>query len=127
AFHVHRRLWTCHPLSVSCHFEFKFSFQKETQNCMDDSTKKPSSGKPGDGNKKPTPPNNNMVWYLLGLGVLLLLMVMFIKGGTQQDIPWSDLEKLIAATDPMNQQDGGSYIMVDRSGTQPRKWKLSHL
>jgi cell division protease FtsH len=94
---------------------------------MDDSTKKPASGKSGDGNKKPAPSNNNMVWYLLGLGVLLLLMVMFIRSGTQMDIPWSDLEKLVAATDPDNLQDGGSYVMNDESDTQPRKWKLSLL
>ncbi|MEX2172004.1 MAG: ATP-dependent zinc metalloprotease FtsH [Pirellulales bacterium] len=93
---------------------------------MDDSTKKPSAGKSSDSKKSP-PQSNNMVWYLLGLGVLLLVMVAIFNTGSEQDIPWSDLEKLIAATDTQNQEGGGHYIMVDRSESQPRRYKLSHL
>src|SRR5262245_42434488 len=77
--------------------------------------------------KKPTPPGGgNLVWYMLGLGVLLLLMVTIFNSGTQLKIGWSDLIKLIEATD----EEGtgtGSVDIVDTSTTQPVRNRLSDL
>jgi cell division protease FtsH len=64
---------------------------------MEKDSKSPSPGdKPSD--KKPSQQGGgNLVWYMLGLGVLLLLMVTIFNSGTQQQIGWSDLLKLVEA------------------------------
>jgi cell division protease FtsH len=51
------------------------------------------------GDKKNTPPGNNTVWYLLALGVLILLGVSIWKTGDELDIPYSDLVRLIEQSD----------------------------
>ena len=50
--------------------------------------------------KKPAPQPNNMVWYVLGLMVLLLLVGTVIRGQTGLTLKWSDLEALIVASNP---------------------------
>ena len=49
--------------------------------------------------KKPSPSTNNLVWYVLGLMAVLLLLGTIWNGQTRLTIKWSDLEKLIAASE----------------------------
>ncbi|MCC7475783.1 MAG: ATP-dependent zinc metalloprotease FtsH [Pirellulales bacterium] len=57
--------------------------------------------------KKPAPQaGGNFVWYMLGLGVLLLLMIAIFNLGPQQQLRWSDLVYLIEASS----EDGPGYI-----------------
>src|SRR5262249_13817417 len=60
--------------------------------------KEPS--KPKGSEKKPLPQGNNILWYLLGLGVLLLLLVTVWSATDKLTIQWSDLETLIKASNP---------------------------
>ncbi|MBN1852775.1 MAG: ATP-dependent zinc metalloprotease FtsH [Pirellulales bacterium] len=91
--------------------------------------KSPSSdptGKPGD--RKPAPQqNSNLVWYMLGFGVLVLLLITVWGGGSEQTIKWSDLVRLIEASDPEDSKATG-YIDVE-TGTdeQPQKIRISDL
>jgi hypothetical protein len=48
--------------------------------------------------KKPAPQANNLLWYMLGLGVLLLLLMTMWGQQDKLTIQWSDFEKLIAAS-----------------------------
>ena len=74
--------------------------------------------------KKSPPQSGNLVWYMLGLGVLLLLMVTMLNGGSEQTMGWSDLLRLVEASG----KDGPGYAdVVDRSGTQPQRWRISEL
>ena len=56
----------------------------------------------------------NLVWYMLGLGVLLLLMVTMFNSGTEQTIGWSDL--LNAGRRQRSERQGtpGYIDIVDR-------------
>ncbi len=79
--------------------------------------KKNSPRKPGE--KKPAPQPNNTLWYLLALGVLILLAVSIWKTGDELDIPYSDLVQLIERSGsevPPDQQ----YIDVE-VGTAPNE------
>jgi cell division protease FtsH len=61
--------------------------------------------------KKPAPQSNNTIWYLLALGVLLLLGVSIWKTGSEVSIPYSDLLRLIEASDRHN-PNGFGYVDV---------------
>jgi cell division protease FtsH len=63
------------------------------------------------GEKKPSPINNNVVWFLLVLGVLTLLAVSMMTGGPDEKIQYSDLLELIKVSDA---KDGNNYIDVHR-------------
>ncbi len=58
------------------------------------------SPKPKSPEKKTVPQGNNLLWYLLGLGVLLLLLVTVWGPTDQLTIQWSELEDLIVASNP---------------------------
>ncbi|HEY4232309.1 MAG TPA: ATP-dependent zinc metalloprotease FtsH [Lacipirellulaceae bacterium] len=77
--------------------------------------------------KKPSQQGGNFVWYLLGLGVLLLLLVTVFSSVSEQDIRWSDLEKLIEASNPTRPAEEQHFDVVDRSTTRPQKIRISHL
>src|SRR4051812_23209159 len=83
----------------------------------------PGGDKPSD--KKATPqPGGNIVWYLLGLGVLLLLMVTIFQSGSQQRVGWSDLLRLVEASG----KDGtGSIEINDTSSNDTKRYLLSDL
>ncbi len=66
--------------------------------------------KPSD--KKPAPQGGNLVWYMLGLGVLVLLMVTMLTSRSEPDIGWSDLLRLVKASDPTDKNSPG-YIDID--------------
>jgi cell division protease FtsH len=91
-----------------------------------DQEKQSDDSKPGKKpDKKSTPQSNNLVWYLLGLGVLLLLLATVWTGQDQQRIDWSDLEQLIAVSNPDN-TEGPDYIEIDgESNGKPARLRLS--
>src|SRR3989304_4000566 len=91
---------------------------------------KPSSNptpKPTD--KKPPQQGGNFVWYLLGLGVLLLLLVTIFNNHSGQRIDMSDFERLIVAsnTEANPAPEDRSIDVEDRSPTPPQKLRLSDL
>ena len=77
----------------------------------DDRGKKPSE-------KKNAPQANNLVWYLLGLGIVLLLLATVWSGQERLKIGWSDLKRLVQAAHlerrdrqgTHNYQNGGRKI-----------------
>jgi cell division protease FtsH len=91
---------------------------------MDNSKPTPSPS-PKSADKKPAQQGGNFVWYLLGLGVLLLVLVTIFNSVTEQDIRWSELEQLIDASNPTH--GTGYFDVTDRSTARPQKIRLSHL
>ena len=67
--------------------------------------------KPKTPEKKPAPQANNLLWYMLGLGVLLLLLMTMWGQQDKLTIQWSDFEKLIAAS--KKPSDGKSVFIID--------------
>src|SRR5688572_6494693 len=91
-------------------------------------------------NEKKPQQHSNVVWYLLGFGILVLLFVTFWSGGSEEDIQWSDLLALVEATgtkqqsqpvqgDSSEESEGGSgHIFVETgSESRPREIRLSNL
>ncbi len=72
---------------------------------------KPSS--PND--KKPSPQGSNLVWYVLGLMTVLLLLGTVWSGGQREEILWSDLEELIARSNPetIGKDNEANYITIE--------------
>ena len=62
--------------------------------------------------KKPAPQSSNTVWYLLGLGVMLLLLATLWNGQDQERIDWSVLEQLILVSNSKN-TEGPDYIEIE--------------
>ena len=87
-----------------------------------DHKSQPSNDKPAD--KKAPQQGGNLVWYMLGVGVLLLLMVTMLSSGNEQTLLWSDLLRLVEAS---GNGQNGSVDIVDRNGTQPQWWRVSDL
>jgi cell division protease FtsH len=81
--------------------------------------------KPAD--KKPPQQGGALVWYMLGLGVLVLLMVTIFSSGSEQTITWSDFLQLVAASDPQAPDAPGYVDVVDNSGARPQKVRISGL
>src|ERR1700749_3489052 len=75
--------------------------------------------------KKPSQPSGgNLVWYMLGLGVLLLLMVTLFNSTNDFRPGWSDLIKLVEASG----KNGTKTVDVDDNTTsQPTHWRISDL
>jgi cell division protease FtsH len=90
-----------------------------------DNSKPTPTPKPAE--KKPSQQGGNFVWYLLGLGVLLLVLVTIFNSVTEQDIHWSELEKLIQASNPSQPEDQRHLDVIDRSTARPQKIRLSDL
>ncbi len=88
--------------------------------------KQSADNKPGKKpDKKAGPQSSNLVWYLLGLGVLLLLLATAWTGQDQQRIDWSDLEQLIEVSNPEN-AEGPDYIEIDGEiNGKPYRLRLS--
>src|SRR5262245_14784115 len=83
----------------------------------------PTGDKPSD--KKPAAQGGgNLVWYMVGLGVLLLLMITMLNSGSPQTMGWSDLLKLVEASG-----DGGAKFIdiADPSGTEGKRIRISDL
>jgi cell division protease FtsH len=80
--------------------------------------------------KRPQQQGGNAVWYLLALGVLLLLLVALYSNDKEQRIEWSHFESFIRASNPDNPPDKRIIeIVLERSGSSgPRqKIRLSNL
>ncbi len=76
------------------------------------------------GDKKSSPMNNNVVWFLLVLGVLTLLTVSMMTGGPDEKVLYSDLLELIKIADD---KDGKNYIEVKRgTGDKEHLVRLSN-
>ena len=91
----------------------------------------------------PTPNNNsekkpstqgggNFVWYLLALGVGLLLMVTLLQGNAEEQISWSNLERLIIAskqgvTGADAEEHPGWIVVEQKQGDTTVKKKISML
>jgi cell division protease FtsH len=86
-----------------------------------------SSSNDKSADKKAPQPSGNVVWYMLGLGVLLLLMVTMFSAGNEQEMRWSDFEKLIAASDPTDPNAAGYVDIQDRSTARPGTIRISNL
>ena len=91
---------------------------------------------PNNPEKKNPPQGGNFVWYLLALGVGLLLLVTLVTGGTEREIMWSDLERLIVASKNPDLFEPGSpeadlhpgWILVEKKeGKETVKYKYSML
>ena len=63
------------------------------------------SPKPKSPEKKAAPQGNNFLWYMLGLGVLMLLLVTMWSNQDQITIKWSELEDLVEAANPDRPKD----------------------
>ena len=73
--------------------------------------------------KKSSPQGGNLVWYMLALGVLLLLMVTMFNSGSGQPLGFSDLLKLVEVSGKdANGKEGVGYIDVaDPTTAQPQQ------
>jgi cell division protease FtsH len=81
--------------------------------------------KPKSPEKKASPQNNNLLWYLLGLGVLLLLLVTVWGSQNKLTIQWSSLEKLIVASNPKAPEGTVKYIIhTDETTKPPTRYRL---
>ena len=94
---------------------------------MEDSDNK-AKGPP---EKKPASPGNNLVWYVLGFGVLLLLLSTFWSDRDQLTIDWYDLERLIKVSNPDRAQEdpplSDSILVEDADRTPPVEFRFSKL
>lgn len=63
--------------------------------------------------KKPAPPSNNFVWYVLGFLAVLLLLGTFWSQQDRLAIQWSDLEELIVKSDPTSSRPNHNYIEIE--------------
>ncbi|TWT37282.1 ATP-dependent zinc metalloprotease FtsH 4 [Posidoniimonas corsicana] len=88
-----------------------------------ESSKKPSPEK----NKKPASNGGSYMWYLLGLGVLLLLMVTIFSNSGEKKVAWSDLVELVKQSKVGDQTSPHWIEITDTTTTPPRQIKLSKL
>ncbi len=68
--------------------------------------------------KKSSPMNNNVIWTLLALGVLLLIVVTWINNVVEVVIPYSDLLNLVKQRTPDEPAKG--HITVRENGLEVR-------
>src|SRR4051812_36812020 len=89
---------------------------------MDKDQKSQSTGEKQP-DKKSSPQSGNLVWYMLALGVLLLLMVTVFQSGSGATLGFSDLLKLIEASGKdANGKEGIGYIDVpDPTTARPQQ------
>lgn len=88
----------------------------------------PKRPAPKSADKKSPQSGGNLVWYMLGLGVLLLLVVTIFTSSSEQEIRWSEFEQLIKASNPANPPSERYIDVIDRSaGQEGRKIRLYDL
>jgi cell division protease FtsH len=84
-----------------------------------------SQQKPSD--KRVPQQGGNIVWYLLGLGALLLLLVAVFNTGKEQEIVFDDFVRLVEASDP-NDPDAPNFIdIVDTTSGKQQYYRISDL
>ena len=75
--------------------------------------------------KKAAPQTNNMLWYLLGLGVLLLLLVTVLSAHDRLTIDWSSLEDLVVVSRKGAPADDTKYVVyTDKAAKPPVQYKI---
>jgi cell division protease FtsH len=67
--------------------------------------------------KKPAPQANNLLWYMLGLGVLLLLLATVWGAQDTLTLKWSELEQLILVSGP--DHTGFPYVEIADTDRNP--------
>jgi cell division protease FtsH len=92
-----------------------------------DNSKPPAKESPKTPEKKPPQQSGNFVWYMLGLGVLVLLMVTIFSARNELHISMSDFERLVEASSPQRAEAERSIVVEDRSTTQKQRIRLSNL
>ncbi len=92
-----------------------------------DSQKPTPNPHPKSSDKKLPPQSGNFVWYLLGLGVLLLLMVTIFNSRNETRIRMSDFVRLVKASNPDRDKSERFIDIEDRSSQPPQKIRLSDL
>src|SRR6185437_5938110 len=63
-----------------------------------ENSRKPADKKPSE--KKTTPVGTNVIGYLLALGIGALLIVIFLQGASETDLPYLQLLQLIKKGNP---------------------------
>ena len=91
---------------------------------MDDKNSPTGGGPKKPGDKKQQPQGGNLMWYIMGLGVLLLLASTFMRSTDKLTIEWYDLERLVKASGPDAKGDGWVQIEAD-NGTETQQWEIS--
>ncbi len=77
--------------------------------------------------KKLPQQSGNFVWYLLGLGVLLLLMVTIFNSRNETRITKSEFMQLVKASNPDRPKDDRYIDIEERSSAQKQLIRLSDL
>ena len=72
--------------------------------------------------KKNAPQANNLVWYLLGLGIVLLLLATVWSGQERLSIGWSDLKRLVEAAHPDNEGTDKAHIIITLDDGKTEAW-----
>jgi cell division protease FtsH len=93
---------------------------------MDKQDQTPSSNQKGNDKRVPQQ-GGNVVWYLLGLGVLLLLLVAVINTGKEQEIVWDDLERLVIASSKNTPGAPGFIDITEQAGQRTQSFRISDL
>jgi len=89
---------------------------------MEDSKEK----SPNSSEKKPAPQGNNLVWYVLGLMVLLLLVGALWGGKDRLTLKWSELEELIAKSNPESETPADNFITIqDETSKETTWWRIN--
>ncbi|MEX2092025.1 MAG: ATP-dependent zinc metalloprotease FtsH [Pirellulales bacterium] len=92
-----------------------------------DSQKPKPNPHPKSSDKKLPQQSGNFVWYLLGLGVLLLLMVTIFNSRNETRIRMSDFVRLVKASNPDRDKSERFIDIEDRSSQPPQRVRLSDL
>src|SRR5262249_9820962 len=71
--------------------------------------------------KKGTPLGNNVVWYLLAIGVTVLFIVGWLHQDASYDLKRSELERLVKASGPKTKNEG--IIVRDAAAHEEVQYK----
>jgi len=77
--------------------------------------------------KKNLQQGSNLIWYMLGIGVVLLLLLTIWQGGREENIAYSDLVKLIEASNPDRPVAERAIVVVTGPESKPYKVRYSQL
>ena len=75
--------------------------------------------------KRQSPQGGNLVWYMLGIGVVLLLAMSIYQGNSELEIGYSDLVRLIKATGDL--ENPGSIEVEVGTKAKPQTVRYSDL
>lgn len=88
---------------------------------------KPTEGKPNSTENKKPSQGGNFVWYLIGLGLLLMVIMTFAEQQSSVVLDWSDFERLAEASNPDDPNQTGNIKVVKQTDGEEREMKLSKL